>query len=129
MDKKKILIVDDEPHIVKIVSNRLIANNYEVITANDGEECLNKAVAEKPDLIILDIMMPKMDGYNTLIALRETLETIVGMSKIPVIILTARPDSEVKELFDKEEIEDYIVKPFKPEDLLAKVEKAVRKFF
>ncbi len=118
---KKILVADDEPHIVKLIDNRLRANGYEVITAINGEECLNKAMSEKPDLIILDIMMPKMNGYNTIIALRQIIENTGGMSKIPVIILTARAGSEVKELFDREEIEDYILKPFTTEDLIRKI--------
>ena len=63
---KKILIIDDEPHTVKMVANRLASNNYKVITATDGAEGLDKAKKEQPDLILLDILMPNMDGCQVL---------------------------------------------------------------
>ncbi|MFH1239582.1 MAG: response regulator [bacterium] len=127
MAKKKILVVDDDLYIIKVIKSKLEANNYEVFTAGDGEECVKKVLSEKPDLIILDIMMPKMDGYNTLITMRQMIEGTEEKARIPVIILTARAESEIKNLFDREEIEDYIVKPFSPGDLLGKIEEILGK--
>jgi CheY-like chemotaxis protein len=121
--KKRILVVDDEPHIIKLLESRLKAHNYEVITARDGEECLKKLVSEKPNLVILDIMMPKMDGYSTLIAMREMREVTEELPKIPVIVLSARADSRVRELVEREEIEGYILKPFKADQLLEEIKK------
>jgi CheY-like chemotaxis protein len=118
----KILVVDDEPHIVMLIKSRLLANKYEVITANDGEECLKKLVSEKPDLLILDIMMPKMDGYSTLVAMKEMREITGEIPEIPVIILTARVEARIKELVEKEQIQAYLVKPFEAKDLLEKIE-------
>lgn len=116
--KKKILIADDEPEIVDIVK-RMLEEKYEVITAYDGEECIEKAKKEKPDLILLDILMPKLDGWETLKRLKEDEET----KDIPVSMLTAlplTPDDTRDKPIDK--IENYIVKPFKKETLIKKIE-------
>ena len=86
MKKKKILVADDEPEIVDIVK-RMLEDEYEVITAYDGEEALRKAKKEKPDLILLDILMPKLDGWETLKKLKEDEE----LKNIPVSMLTALP--------------------------------------
>jgi CheY-like chemotaxis protein len=118
----KILVVDDEPHIVMLIKSRLIANNYEVITANDGQECLKKLVDEKPDLLILDIMMPKMDGYSVLVAIKEMREMTGDIPEIPVIILTARVEARIKELVEQEQIQAYLVKPFDSKELLKTIE-------
>ncbi|MCD6447536.1 MAG: response regulator [Thermoplasmata archaeon] len=118
MMKKKILIADDEPEIVDIVK-RMLEEKYEVITAYDGEECIEKAKKEKPDLILLDILMPKLDGWETLKRLKEDEET----KDIPVSMLTAlplTPDDTRDKPIDK--IENYIVKPFKKETLIKKIE-------
>lgn len=122
---KKILVVDDDPHIVSLIKTRFEANNYEVITANDGEECIEKILADKPDLVILDIMMPKVDGYNVLVGIKE-IKAITGeLPEIPVIVLTAVADPRVREMVEREQIVDYIIKPFTSADLLAKVKKAM----
>ncbi len=122
---KKILVVDDDPHIVSLIKSRFEANRYEVITANDGEECIEKILSDKPDLIILDIMMPKVDGYNVLVGIKE-IKAITGeLPEIPVIVLTAVADPRVREMVEKEQIVDYIIKPFDSADLLAKVKKAL----
>lgn len=119
---KKILVVDDEPHIVLLVKSRLEANNYKVITAQNGEEGLEKLISEKPDLIILDIMMPKKDGFDTLVAMKElNAASEEELPKVPVIVLTARMDTRIRELIEKEEIEGYLIKPFKSEELLEKI--------
>ena len=117
---KKILIADDEPNIVKLVKVRLESNGYEVISAASGTECINKIVQEEPDLVILDIMMPKMDGYDTLIAMREMFAENEDEPP-PVLIMTARADSRIRDLLENEEVRGYIIKPFKAEELLTKI--------
>ena len=122
---KKILVVDDDPHIVSLIKNRFEANSYEVLTANDGEECIKKILSDKPDLVILDIMMPKVDGYNVLVGIKE-IKAITGeLPEIPIIVLTAVADPRVREMVEKEQIIDYMIKPFDSADLLAKVKKAL----
>ncbi|MFH1239228.1 MAG: response regulator transcription factor [bacterium] len=116
----KILITDDEPNIVKLVKVRLESNGYEVITAASGTECINKIVQEEPDLVILDIMMPKMDGYDTLIAVKEMFAENEDEPP-PVLIMTARADSRIRDMLENEEVRGYIIKPFKAEELLAKI--------
>lgn len=120
---KRILVVDDEPHILRLIKARLEANNYEVIIAEDGEECLKKLAVEKPDLLILDIMMPKMDGYDVLIATKETDEMNESKRKIPVIVLTARADNRIRDLIEQGIITAYLTKPFKSEELLEKIKR------
>jgi CheY-like chemotaxis protein len=83
---KKILIIDDEKGIIKVVTSRLIANGYEVISATDGVEGLEKAKKEKPDLVLLDIMMPVMSGYEVI----EELKKDDATKSIPVIMVTAQ---------------------------------------
>jgi two-component system alkaline phosphatase synthesis response regulator PhoP len=121
---KKILVVDDEPYIVKLIESRLKANDYEVIVSYDGEEGLAKAIQSLPDLIILDIMMPKMDGPAIAEAIRANPKT----ARIPIIFLTA--------LVKKTETENtdhviggqyFIAKPFKPEELLATIKSVLQK--
>lgn len=122
---KKILIVDDDPNILKLVKTRLEAHNYEVIAASDGEECMQKVLSDKPDLIILDILMPKADGYDVLVGMKEIKALTGKIPVIPVIVLTALSDPRVRGMIEKEEIKDYIVKPFNAEDLLSKVRQAL----
>ena len=122
---KKILVVDDDPNIVKLIKSRLEANKYEVITAYDGEECMQKILSDKPDLIILDILMPKADGYDVLIGIKESKALSGKIPGVPVIVLTALSDPRIKGMIEKEEIKDYIIKPFESDDLLDKVKKAI----
>ena len=121
-DVKKILVVDDEQAIVKVVKRRLESSSYEVITASDGAEGLQKALAEKPDLIISDVTMPNMDGYTFVNTLRGTPEG----ANIPVIILTVK--EYLQDLFKVHEIKycDYLFKPFKAEELLKRVDAYLR---
>ncbi|KAA0001517.1 MAG: response regulator [Thermoplasmata archaeon] len=118
MMKKKILIADDEPEIVNIVK-KMLEDHYEVITASDGEECVAMAKKEKPDLILLDILMPKLDGWGALKKIKSDDE----LRDIPVSMLTALPltpdDTKDKPI---NSIENYIVKPFRRETLLKKIE-------
>ena len=117
MAKKKILLVDDEPSVLKILTRRLEINHYDVITATDGLEGLDRAMTDKPDLIISDIMMPNMDGYTFVRKVRADPQ----LSRVPVIILTAK--DRMQELFIFQGVKDcdYIVKPFESEDLLKKI--------
>ncbi|MCK4948178.1 MAG: response regulator [Candidatus Aureabacteria bacterium] len=114
---KKILFVDDEPQLVEMVKIRLEANNYEVILASDGEQALEKARGEKPDLIILDIMLPKMDGYKVC----RMLKFDDKYSSIPVIMLTARSQKSEKSMGEEVGADAYIIKPFEPQMLLGKI--------
>jgi len=123
--QKKILAVDDDPHILILVKTRLQANSYEVVTAVDGEECIQKLLSEKPDLLILDVMLPKMDGYNVLITLKEMRMLGKNIPKVPVIMLTARGEPRIRELIEKEDIKAYILKPFYSKELLETIKKII----
>ena len=118
---RKILLVDDEQQLAMAVKIRLQSKGYEVVTAHDGQQALELIPKERPDLVILDVMMPVMDGY---FCLREINQRF-GRGKIPVVILTAR--DRMKELFDLEGIEDYIIKPFDHEDLLLRIERVLKR--
>ena len=120
-EAKKILVADDEQQLALAVKIRLQSKGYMVVTASDGQQALQLAAQEKPDLIILDVLMPVMDGYS---CLRE-LNTKFGRGKIPVIVLTAR--DRMKDLFELEGIEDYVIKPFDHEDLLVRIERVFKR--
>ncbi len=123
MDKKKILVVDDEPNIVQMLSSRLTAGGYDVITAMDGLEGLNKARAECPDLIILDIMLPEMDGHKVCAMLKHDIQH----ARIPIIMLTARANQTDRQMGDDLGVQEYIVKPFDGKELLEKVTRILDK--
>ena len=120
-ESKKILVADDEQQLALAIKIRLQSKGYAVVTASDGQQALQLAAQEKPDLIILDVLMPVMDGYS---CLRE-LNTRFGRGKIPVIVLTAR--DRMKDLFELEGIEDYVIKPFDHEDLLVRIERVFKR--
>ena len=111
----KILIVDDEPNIVKLLTSRLIAEGYVVVSAVDGETALEMVRQEEPDLIILDITLPKMNGYEVCVAIR----TDEKYQDMPIVMLTAR--KETREIAKGMELGAvaYVQKPFKSETLLA----------
>lgn len=110
---KKILAVDDEPSIVRLVTTALTARGYEVSAAYNGEEALEKVRCEKPDLIVCDIMMPKMDGRE----LARRLAADPATSGIPLIFLSAIGDLD-NQLHTLEEAgQEYLTKPFKPSEL------------
>ncbi|MBI2104804.1 MAG: response regulator [Candidatus Omnitrophica bacterium] len=117
---RKILVVDDEQQLALAVKIRLQSRGYQVSTANDGQQALAAIEAEQPDLVILDVLMPVMDGYS---CMRE-INSRYGRGKIPIIILTAR--DRMKDLFDLEGIADYVVKPFDHEDLLTRIDRALK---
>jgi DNA-binding response OmpR family regulator len=113
---KKILVADDEPELVHAVQARLEAAGYAVLTAKDGQQALEIALRERPDLITLDVLMPVMDGYACL----RKLNAAVGRGVIPVIVLTSR--DYMKDLFALEGVEDYVIKPFDANELLSRIE-------
>jgi DNA-binding response OmpR family regulator len=117
-DKVKILIVDDEPNIVQTLQDRLEMNEYDVVTACNGKEGLERAVEHKPDIILLDVIMPLMDGHEMLEALRNQ----PGCDEMSVIMLTARSQTQDIARANACGIEDYIVKPFDLSELLEKIE-------
>lgn len=122
MGKKKILIVDDEADLVDIIRMRLNGEGYDVVTAGDGQEGLDKARSSKPDLILLDVSMPKLSGEEVLEKLKEDKST----ASIPVVMLTAK--SEVEDIVKYMTVggaKDYVVKPFLSEDFLDKVHSAL----
>jgi two-component system, OmpR family, alkaline phosphatase synthesis response regulator PhoP len=117
MSKGRILVVDDEIYIVHILDFSLGMEGYEVITALDGEQALEKLKTEKPDLIVLDIMMPKLDGYEVCKAIKSSPET----RHIPVILLSAKGRNVDQKLGFDVGADDYITKPFSPRKLVERI--------
>jgi two-component system, OmpR family, alkaline phosphatase synthesis response regulator PhoP len=115
--KQKILVVDDEPHIVNLIRLTLSGEKYEVFSAYSGNEALNLAKQIVPDLIILDLMMPNVDGYQVCEELRKDAKTM----NTPIMILSAK--SQLVDKFKSINVgaDDYMVKPFDPEELVKRV--------
>jgi PleD family two-component response regulator len=122
-EKVRILLAEDEEDIIKILEKRLVAAGYDVIKTRDGIEALEGAFKEKPDLIITDVTMPKMDGFELTKQLRSRLETAI----IPIVMLTARQDkvSEIKGI--DVGADDYITKPFDFDKLLSRIKMLLRR--
>jgi len=120
----KILVVDDEPDVVEVVGFRLQKEGYDVISAHDGPSGLAIALAKQPDLIVLDIMMPGIDGFEVFRRLKADQRT----ANIPVIMLTAKADSPSVAKGWMEGVDNYITKPFDVEDLVKSV-KGVLAFY
>ncbi len=118
---KKILVVDDEQSIVTLIKYNLEQSGYSVITASDGEEGKNKAILEKPDLMILDLMLPKMDGIEVCKKLRQQKELL------PILMLTAKDDEFDKVLGLELGADDYMTKPFSPREVVARVKAILRR--
>ncbi|MDD5005485.1 MAG: response regulator [Candidatus Omnitrophica bacterium] len=121
MANKKILVVDDEVQLVDMMKLRLEANNYDVIAAYDGQEGLDKARKEKPDLIILDLMLPKIDGYKVC----RMLKFDEKYKKIPIIMFTARAQAEDEKVGMEVGADAYVTKPFEPQVLLGKIKELI----
>jgi DNA-binding response OmpR family regulator len=118
MANKKILVVDDEKNILDLVEMILEAEGYKVSKAMTGKEGIRKATKERPDLVLLDIMMPEMDGWVVYRKLKEGPKT----KDIPVAMLTVKAQTIDKEMaMDVIGVEDYITKPFVPDDLVHRV--------
>ncbi len=120
---KKVLLVDDDVDFCEAAKLLLDSKGYEVILAHDGKEGLEKVRGEKPDLVILDVMMPEMNGYDVCVVLKADVE----LKKIPVILLTAVDQNLFKTTYTQAmglmtEADDYIAKPVEPQDLVRRVE-------
>jgi DNA-binding response OmpR family regulator len=114
---QKILVVDDSPTELTLMSMPLREAGYWVVTAVDGEDAINKVISENPDLVILDVVMPKKNGFQVC---RE-IRTRLGKEKLPVIMLTTKNEASDKFWGLKQGANEYMSKPFKGEDLVAKV--------
>jgi DNA-binding response OmpR family regulator len=119
---KKILITEDSPTVLAIIQDMLQARGYSVITACDGQEALDKAKKEKPDLIILDLMLPKVDGYKVCAMLKFDK----NFRNIPVIILTARAGESDKKMGEEVCANAYLTKPVDPDALISKVKELIK---
>jgi two-component system alkaline phosphatase synthesis response regulator PhoP len=114
---KKILVVDDEPDVASLLTLMLKSQGYAVITAGDGQEALEKARGEAPDLILLDVMLPRMDGYKV----ARMLKFDENYSQIPIIMLTAKIQDRDKQTGLEMGANDYLTKPFDTAALLDKI--------
>ena len=117
----RILVVDDEPHIVEFVRGYLEREGYEVLTAADGDAAIAVAQGAHPDLLVLDVMLPRRSGFDVLRALRS------AGSVVPVILLTARDDVIDRVAGLELGADDYVVKPFEPRELVARVGAVLRR--
>lgn len=121
--KSKILVVDDEPDAVELVTFNLRNAGYEVITAEDGEAALKKARNASPDLLVLDVMLPEIDGFEVCKLLRRDPAT----AKIPIIMLTAKA-AEIDRVLGLEfGADDYLTKPFSPRELILRIKKLIQR--
>jgi DNA-binding response OmpR family regulator len=120
--REKILVVDDEPDIVELVAFNLRAEGYDVLTARDGLQALNLAREALPDLIVLDLMLPEMDG----LAVCEILRRLPSTAPIPVIMLTAWSNKLSRAIGLETGASDYVTKPFSPRELVLRVNRALR---
>jgi DNA-binding response OmpR family regulator len=117
---KTIMVVDDEKRLVSLVESYLSQEGYRVVSAHNGKDALGVARREKPDLIVLDVMMPEMDGYEFMRKHRTDSNT-------PIILLTARVDDEEKVIGLEVGADDYMTKPFRPRELVARVRAVLRR--
>ena len=116
--KPLVLVADDDPDILALVTFRLERAGYEVVAASDGEQALQLALAQPPDLAVLDVMMPKLDGYEVTTRLRQNERT----RRMPIILLTARvQEADIARGFEVG-ADDYVKKPFSPQELGARVQ-------
>ncbi len=123
MPQDRILICDDDPLLIDLISFRLEAKGYEVLKAADGDAALTRATEELPELIVLDAMMPRMDGFEVLLRIKNDPAT----AQIPVIMLTARrSERDIVSALERG-ADDYLVKPFIPDELLARIFKLLVK--
>jgi DNA-binding response OmpR family regulator len=117
---KTILVVDDEPRLVSLVEAYLSQEGFKVLSAGDGRDALFLARQEKPDLIVLDVMMPEMDGYEFMRLHRKERET-------PIILLTAKVEADDRVLGLELGADDYVTKPFRPRELVARIRAVLRR--
>lgn len=117
MDKKRVLLVDDDPDLLKMLKLRIESEGYEFMSAQDGEEMLKVMKVKRPDVVLLDIMLPKLDGYSALREMRKEED----FKDIPVIVLTAKEKKKVGDLFTLERVAFFVEKPFETKELLEKI--------
>ena len=117
---RRILVVDDEPMVREVLVGYLERDGYSVDEATDGQQALDLAAANKPDLILLDVMLPGVDGFAVLTRIRQT-------SSVPVILLTARSDEPDRIVGLELGADDYVVKPFSPREVMARVRSVMRR--
>jgi DNA-binding NarL/FixJ family response regulator len=122
IDSKKLLLVDDDPHMILLVKDYLEFRGYEVVTAENGKEALNRLESFLPDMIICDVMMPEMDGH----AFVERVRQNERLGWIPILFLSVKGQSQDRVKGLKKGADVYIVKPFEPEELVAQVESSLR---
>ena len=117
---KLILVVDDEPRIIKFVQYNLELDGFRVISANNGLEAVEKVRTDLPDLVVMDVMMPQMDGFEALKRIRE-------VSNVPVIMLTVKDEEDDKHVAFAAGADDYVTKPFSPRELTDRVRAVLRR--
>ncbi len=120
MNVPRVLVVDDDPSILKILKANLEARGYQVLAALEGEEALRRAEKEKPDLIILDIVMPGIDGFAVCRKIRK-------WSSVPILMLSARERENDKEKCEDCGANDYLTKPFSLRELLSRIQAILRR--
>ncbi|MDZ7672336.1 MAG: response regulator transcription factor [Halanaerobiales bacterium] len=120
MAKQKVLIIDDDQHICKILMEYFQFEGYDVITANDGKSGLEKVENEKPDLIVLDIMLPKMDGW-------EVCKELRPQNNIPIIMLSAKSEEDNRINGLQLGADDYVTKPFSPKEVVLRAKSILRR--
>ncbi|MBU4311603.1 MAG: response regulator [Candidatus Omnitrophica bacterium] len=120
--QKKILVIDDEEDMQKLLKMRFEQENFKVVTAGDGDVGVKVAEQEVPDLIILDIMMPKMDGYTCLKEIRKLPKT----KNIPILVLSGKEEEKVRDLFAFQKISGYVEKPFELDILVMKIKEILK---
>lgn len=119
---KKILVIDDEEDMLKLLKMRFEQEDFKVIVAGDGDVGIAMAEQEVPDVIILDIMMPKMDGYTCL----KQIRGFPKLNNVPVLLLSGKEEEKVRDLFAFQKISGYVEKPFELDDLVAKVREILK---
>ena len=122
MDKKRILIVDDEEDIRKMLKIRLEQEGFTIVQASDGDIGAKTAEQEVPDMTIMDIMMPNVDGYSCLKEVRSLPKT----KDIPILMLSGKEEEKVRDLFAFQKISGYIEKPFELDDLVMKIREILK---
>ena len=120
-DKQKILVVDDDQHIAELISLYLMKDGFDTKEVYDGKQALEEVNLYQPDLILLDLMLPGMDGYQVCAEIRKT-------NKVPIIMLTAKGETFDKVLGLELGADDYIVKPFEPKELVARIKAVLRRY-
>ncbi len=119
---QKILLVEDEKNIILGVKTCLEVANYDVLVVEDGEKAMETVISEKPDLILLDLMLPKLDGF----AVCRELKTKEGTKNIPIVVLTAKVEEESRKRAMEAGADSYMTKPFRPEELWQEIKKFIK---